>query len=181
MAALGGLLVLPAAALAADGEGTRLNLHDAAPKAVADHGGSGAATIVRTIVGLAVVLAVIYGITWVLRQVKSSRDERSTGTGLEPIASLQLGPNRSLHLIRAGHEVVLVGAGDHGVVPVRTYTEQEAYELALLPDDGGDEDGGDPGGGGSVSGSGSGSGGSGRGGLLPPPRRDWLNELRART
>jgi flagellar protein FliO/FliZ len=182
-AAFGGLLVLPATALAADGEGTRLNLKDAAPKAVADHGGSGAATIVRTIVGLAVVLAVIYGITWVLRQVKTSRDQGSTGTGLEPIASLQLGPNRSLHLIRAGQEVVLVGAGDHGVVPVRTYTEREAIELGLLPEDApdGDDDqssGGSGGSGGSGSGSAS---GSRRGGLLPRPRRDWLNQLRART
>jgi len=169
-AALGGLLALPATALAADGENTKLNLDDAAPKAVAEHGSSGSATIVRTIVGLAVVIGVIYGITWVLRQIKSSREEKATGGGLQPIATLPLGPNRSLHLVRAGSEVVLVGAGEHGVVPVRTYTEQEAIELGLIPDgdeatDGGHDD--DPprrGGGG-----------------FPRPRRDWLAELRART
>ena len=68
-AALGGLLVLPATAFGANGEGTPLKLSDAAPKAAAEHTGSGAATLIRTIVGLAVVLAVIYGITWVMRQV----------------------------------------------------------------------------------------------------------------
>jgi flagellar protein FliO/FliZ len=176
-AALGGLLVLPATALAADGEGTPLNLKDAATQAAADHSGSGAATLIRTIVGLAVVLAVIYGIAWVLRQVKSSREERSSGPGLQSVATLQLGTNRSLHLVRAGNEVHLVGAGDHGIVPVRTYTEQEAIELGLLPDDASaDDDGHDD--------DEPGSGTSSRpriGGILPRPRRDWLAELRART
>jgi flagellar protein FliO/FliZ len=176
-AALSGLLVLPATALGANGEGTPLKLSDAAPKAAAEHTGSGAATLIRTIVGLAVVLAVIYGITWVMRQVKTSRDDRSTGAGLQSVGSLQLGPNRSLHLVRAGSEIVLVGAGDNGVVPVRTYTEQEAIELGLLTEE--DRDDRDDRGDG--SGSGSSGGGSARRGFLPRPRRDWLAELRART
>jgi flagellar protein FliO/FliZ len=165
-AALGGLLVLPATVLAADGEGTRLNLDQAAPKA-AEHA-SGAGTLVRTIVGLAVVIGVIYGVTWVLRQVKASREDTATGNGLAPIASLPLGPNRALHLVRAGAEVVLVGAGEQGVVPIRTYTEQEARELGLIS--AGEDAAGD-----APSPRGRGGGG------LPRPRRDWLNQLRART
>ena len=49
-----------------------------------------------------------------------------------PLATLPLGPNRSLHLVRAGDEVVLVGAGEHGVTPIRTYTQAEARALGLL-------------------------------------------------
>jgi flagellar protein FliO/FliZ len=167
-AALCGLLMLPARAVAADGEGTPLNLDDAAPKAAAEHGASNGGALVRTIVGLAVVIGVIYGITWVLRQVKASREERASGSGLQPLATLPLGPNRALHLVRAGGEVLLVGAGEHGVVPVRTYSEQEARDLGLIGDDDGDEQppAGPP---------------PGRGGLIPRPRRDWLAELRART
>src|SRR3954454_5573265 len=88
--------------------------------------------MVRTIVALAVVLAVIYGLHWVLKQVKASKDERASGNGLAPIATLPLGGNRSLALVRAGREVVLVGVGDGSVTPIRTYAEEEARALGLL-------------------------------------------------
>ena len=45
------------------------------------------------------------------------RGDAPTGCGLESMATLPLGPNRSLHLVRAGGEVVLVGVGEHGVTP----------------------------------------------------------------
>jgi flagellar protein FliO/FliZ len=37
--------------------------------------------------------------------------------------------------VRAGEEIVLVGSGEHGVTPIRTYTEAEARSLGLLEDD----------------------------------------------
>jgi flagellar protein FliO/FliZ len=127
-----GLFLLAPAALAADGERTRLNLSDdAAPAQAAGSSGGG---LVRTIVGLAVVIGVIYGLYWVLKQVKASREETASGDGLETLATLPLGTNRSMHLIRAGQEIVLVGAGEHGVTPIRTYSEAEARALGLIVD-----------------------------------------------
>ena len=82
----------------------------------------------RTFVGLAIVLAVIYGIDWVLKQVKRSKEDRGAGHGLETTAVVALGPNRSLHLVRAGRELVLVGVAEHGVTPIRTYSEDEAID-----------------------------------------------------
>jgi flagellar protein FliO/FliZ len=103
-----------------------------APKAVASvgHGGS----LGRTLIGLMIVVALIYGIAWVQRQVKASRDgrARSSGDGLASIASIALAPNRAIHLVRAGNEYLLVGVGEHGVVPLRTYGEDEARALGLL-------------------------------------------------
>jgi flagellar protein FliO/FliZ len=123
-------LVAPAAALAADGEKTPLNL--GTPEKTAEvAAGPGSGGLVRTIVGLAVVIGVIYGLYWILKQVKSSREERASGDGLRSLATLPLGPNRALHLIRAGGEVVLVGVGEGGVTPIRTYTEEEARELGV--------------------------------------------------
>jgi flagellar protein FliO/FliZ len=107
----------------------------------ADTIGGGGGSLVRTFVGLAIVVAVIYGLTWVLRQMKASKEDRVSGFGLSSEASLPIGPNRSVHLIRAGRELVLVGSAEHGVVPIRTYTEDEARTLGLLEPDG-DEDGG---------------------------------------
>jgi len=138
--ALSGVLLAPVAALAADGEQTKLNLGEAAKEETTKVGASGG-SIVRTIVGLAVVIGVIYGLTWVLKQAKSSKGGSAQSGGLETLATLPLGSNRSLHLVRAGDELVLVGSGEHGVTPIRTYTEAEARSLGLLEDK--DDDGDD--------------------------------------
>ena len=135
-AALSMVLLAPAVALGATGTGenTPLSLPaDGGAKKVTTASGSG--SLVRTFVGLAIVLAVIYGIAWVLKQVKRSKEERGQGTSLETTAVVALGPNRSLHLVRAGRELVLVGVAEHGVTPIRTYTEDEALELGLITED----------------------------------------------
>jgi flagellar protein FliO/FliZ len=131
-AAVLGLLLLAPAALAADGERTPLDLGAEPKQEAAKAAGSGG--LVRTIVGLAVVIGVIYGLYWVLKQVKASREDKAQGSGLQTLATLPLGPNRSMHLIRAGDEVVLVGVGEAGVTPIRTYGEHEARALGLLVD-----------------------------------------------
>jgi len=134
-AALIPLLLAPATALAAGGkdpygESTPLNL----PANEVTHAqvGSGGGSLARTFIGLAVVVAVIYGLTWVMRQMKAAREERSVGFGLSTEATVALGPGRSVHLIRAGRELVLVGSAEQGVVPIRTYSEDEARALGLL-------------------------------------------------
>jgi flagellar protein FliO/FliZ len=131
------LLTAPAALAAtsttASGENTPLRLD---PVPAAEHSSGGGGGIVRTIVGLAVVIGVIFGIHWVLKQVKSSRESHSTGGGLQPLSTLALGPGRSLHLVRAGTEVVLVGSAEHGVTPLRVYSEEEAGALGLLVETG---------------------------------------------
>ena len=93
--------------------------------AAAPAGGSAGADIIRTIVGLAVVLAVIYGVYWLLKssaRAKSGRADERIGV----IATTPLAPNRSLHLVRAGDELILVGATEHTITPLRVYTADEA-------------------------------------------------------
>jgi len=141
IAAYAAFLALPAHVFAApkSTEDQPLNLDEEVAKHADPTGGSsGGGSLVRTFVGLAVVIGVIYGIYWILRQVKASREERSSGSGLAALATLPLGPNRALHMVRAGHEVVILGVTDHGVTPIRTYDEDVAREAGLLPDpDGG--------------------------------------------
>jgi flagellar protein FliO/FliZ len=123
------------------GENTPINL---GPSSTASHSSSsGGASLVRTIVGLAIVIAVIWGLTWILRQVKAARegggreggrDSRNSNAGLSSVAALTLGSGRSVHLVRAGSDYVLLGSTEHGVAPIHRYTEQQAREAGLLPD-----------------------------------------------
>ena len=140
-AAVLGLLLLAPAALAADGEKTPLNLRSET-KEQTTSAASGGGSLVRTIVGLAVVIGVIYGLYWVLKQVKAAREDKALGTGLKTLATLPLGPKGSMHLIRAGDQVVLVGVGEAGVTPIRTYGEHEARALGLIADEAGEAPGG---------------------------------------
>lgn len=116
------------AAASGGSESQPLDLGGATSSAHAAGGGS----IAKTIVGLAIVLAVIFGLRWVMKQYKSGREKKAAGTGLASMATLPLGSNRSLHVVRAGREVLVVGSGDHGVTPVRSYSEEEARALGLL-------------------------------------------------
>ena len=125
------------------GEDKPLDLPTDAPRQLNDAAGSGGGSLVRTFVGLAIVVGVIYGLYWVLRQVKSSREERAVGSGLASQAVVPLGPNRSLHLVRAGRELVLLGVAEHGVTPIRSYTEEEAQQVGLIDGGGHDGDGGE--------------------------------------
>jgi flagellar protein FliO/FliZ len=114
---------------AATGENTPLNLPGGS--GVPHPSGSGG-SIVRTIVGLAIVIAVIWGLSWILRQVKSGKDPHVTSAGLTSIAALTLGTGRSVHLVRAGSDYLLLGSAEHGVMPIHRYTEEEARDAGLL-------------------------------------------------
>lgn len=111
------------------GESTPLNLGS---PSTSSHTSSGGASIVRTIVGLAIVLGVIWGLAWVLRQVKARRDPHVATTGLTSVAALSLSSGRSVHLVRAGNDYLLLGSAEHGLMPIHRYTEQQALETGLL-------------------------------------------------
>ncbi len=118
------------------GENTPLNLNPSSTAHTGVSSSSGGASIVRTIVGLAIVIAVIWGLAWILRQVKSHREGSSdtgqSSAGLASVAALTLGSGRSVHLVRAGNDYVLLGATEHGVAPIHRYTEEQAREAGLL-------------------------------------------------
>lgn len=141
--ALQGAFASPARAFSpsskAGGEDTPLDLTStaASPSHPASSGG---ASIVRTIVGLAIVIAVIWGLAWILKQVKAGKEggggaSNPSSSGLASIAALTLGSGRAVHLVRAGSDYVLVGATEHGVAPIHRYTEEEAREAGLFSDE----------------------------------------------
>jgi flagellar protein FliO/FliZ len=92
--------------------------------------GPGTGAIVRAVAGLAIVLGVIYGLYWLLRKSARGRSGHIDGR-LEVVATVPLAGSRSLHLVQAGDELILVGAGESGVTPIRAYSASEAVQLGL--------------------------------------------------
>lgn len=155
-------LALPAHALAAvarDGaaESTPLGLDDAASSGSgsADVGTSGG-SIARVIIGLLVVVAAIYAVTWVLKQLKRSKDAPS-GPGLQIVSTTPLHAGSALQLVRVGDELLLLAVGASATTEVRRYTREEAEEADLWPDAAPDPDPGDDDGAGTGSASGGGN------------------------
>jgi flagellar protein FliO/FliZ len=114
----------------ATGENTQLHLSGSSVATHAASSGGGGASIVRTIVGLFIVIAVIYGIAWIMKHAKKSK-ARPSGHGLSQVANLPLGGGRSVAVVRAGREVLVVGVAENGVTPIRSYSEAEAIALGI--------------------------------------------------
>jgi flagellar protein FliO/FliZ len=117
------------AATGGTGENKLLNL---GPASSATHAVGSGPSIVRTIVGLAIVIAVIWGLAWILRQVKGGRAPELEGVGLTSLGALTLSAGRSVHLVRAGSDYILLGSAEQGVVPIHRYSEEEAREAGLI-------------------------------------------------
>jgi flagellar protein FliO/FliZ len=100
-------------------------------------GGGGGGALVRMIVGLAIVVGVIYGVYWLLRTSAKAKARRSDG-GIDVVATASLGPNRSVHLLKLGGELVLVGSAEQGVTSLRVYAPEEAAQLGLNQPQNGD-------------------------------------------
>lgn len=97
--------------------------------------GPGGGSVARVIVGLLVVVAVIYGVTWILKQLKGGQRETASGHGLEQITAMPLQGGGALSLVRVGEELLLLGSGANGATTLRRYDENEARALGLWPDD----------------------------------------------
>ena len=94
----------------------------------------------RGVIGFVVVIGTILVIAKVLKtnqRRKHGAMPRGRGRGrdsglVEVISTTPLGPNRQLHLVRIGDEVILVGSGEGGITPLRKFDEDEAVALGVI-------------------------------------------------
>jgi flagellar protein FliO/FliZ len=101
--------------------------------AAASGGTSSGSGYARLFIGLAVVVALIFAVRWVARRANGSKLPGGTGK-LSVIATTPIGPNRALHLVRVGRELVLVGSAEQCVSALRVYDADESLELETLLD-----------------------------------------------
>ncbi|WP_217915202.1 flagellar biosynthetic protein FliO [Miltoncostaea marina] len=98
-----------------------------------DAGGAG--TLLRLLIGLVIVVGLITAVWYVMKRVQRSRfpalEERGSGL-VEIVTTTPLGPNRSLHLIRVGDDLLLIGSADGGITPITTLDREQAAALVDL-------------------------------------------------
>jgi flagellar protein FliO/FliZ len=145
--ALGLLLLLPQAALAVtDADIANIDTAgggpDEAPRLAT---GGAAGSGMRVLLGLAVVVAVIFAVWWLLK--RTNRGRRLPGAGgkagagvVTVLSTTPVGANRNLHLVRVGDDVLLLGATEHGISALHTLDHETAREQGLLPDAVADDD-----------------------------------------
>ena len=94
---------------------------------------SAGSLIGRLALGLALVVVIIYAVYWFLKRSAKAKNRLPAAggaSGLSIVASTALGPNRAVHLLEVGDELVLVGSAEQGVTPIRVYAGAEAKGLA---------------------------------------------------
>jgi flagellar protein FliO/FliZ len=89
--------------------------------------------VVHMVLGLAIVLALIFGLYWLLKRTgRGKKDTAVADDGfIGVVSSTPLGPQRSMHLVRVGDELVLLAASEQSVTPVRVYSPEEARRLGV--------------------------------------------------
>jgi flagellar biosynthetic protein FliO len=104
----------------------------AAKGAVQAAGATGGGAAFRMLIGLAIVLALIFGLYKLVKRAANKNDKtvRHEG-GMTVLATTPLAPSRSLHLVSVGEELVLVGVSEQSVTPIRVYSAEEARKLRV--------------------------------------------------
>jgi len=100
-------------------------------------GGSG--TVLHMLLALGIVIGLIFGLYKLLRKTAGRDHPKVRADGrMTVVASTPLAHSRSLHLVRVGEELVLVGSGEQAVTPIRVYSAEEARTIVFDdPDDDG--------------------------------------------
>lgn len=109
----------------------------ALPPAAGDGGADVASgmggTMLRLGIGLIVVVGLIAGIYHVMKRMQRGRMPGFGGGAaddlVDVVSTTPLGPNRFLHLIRVGEELILVGATEHSVTPVARIGGEDAVGM----------------------------------------------------
>jgi len=93
----------------------------------------GASAVARMVVGLGVVLLVVFGVYWLLKKRYRGGSRGTVADGrLEIVATTPLANNRSVHLLRAGDELILIGSSEQSVTGLRTWGPEEAARLEAV-------------------------------------------------
>lgn len=69
----------------------------------------------RTILGLGFIIALVYGLKWLVKRKGGFGSVLAASDVLKLEASLALGPGRAIHVVRVGEDFMLIGASEHAI------------------------------------------------------------------
>jgi flagellar protein FliO/FliZ len=94
--------------------------------------GSTSNEALHMLLGLLIVCALIFGLYKLLRRsaIKNGKLVRDDGW-IQVVSSTPLAQSRSLHLVRVGEELVLIGSSEQSLTPIRVYGPEEAKRLGV--------------------------------------------------
>ncbi|MCC6831543.1 MAG: FliO/MopB family protein [Thermoleophilia bacterium] len=90
-------------------------------------------TMLRLALGLVIVVGLIAGVYFLMKRMQRGRMPGFGGGAaddlVDVVSTTPLGPNRFLHLIRVGEELILVGATEQSVTPVARIGGEDAVGM----------------------------------------------------
>jgi flagellar protein FliO/FliZ len=86
--------------------------------------------LIRIIVVLALVCAGIYGVVYLLK--KSTKIDVGNDPFLKSVASLSVGPNRSVQILTAGEKAFMVGITENSINLISEITDKELIDAMSL-------------------------------------------------
>jgi flagellar protein FliO/FliZ len=104
------------------------------PATITDGGSSAPAHVssgsafARLFLGMIVVVILVFAVRAFLRRTQKGSSVRAQGD-MAVVATTPLAPNRAVHLLRVGDELILVGSAEQGVTQLRVYDADEARFL----------------------------------------------------
>lgn len=82
--------------------------------------------LVRMVLILGFVVALIYGLFYLLKRSAGGRVNEASS--MRVLGNLQLPGNRTIHLVEAGRQIFLVGGGEHSINLIAEITDQESLD-----------------------------------------------------
>lgn len=125
-AALVATLPTPAAMAAADGAATRF-AGQPAPASAAP----GLGSLTQVAVSLALVLALVFAMAWLMRRLRTAR--RAGAPGIDVLAELPLGPKERAVLIQVDRARLLVGVAAGQVRTLHVLPEADPLPAVVAP------------------------------------------------
>lgn len=110
-----------------DFENQRISLPDSTKDAAKTQSSSSGAAV-RMILGLLFVLGLIFVVNKLLKHYNKGKfagSSASNAGAMEIVATTQLSTHRSLHLVRIGDEIVMIGATDGGITHLKNIDPQK--------------------------------------------------------
>lgn len=90
----------------------------------------GGGSILRFVVGLAIVLCIIFALRWVLKRTSLGRVPGIGGEGaIRVLETKTLAPHRYVHLVRVGEQLVVVGSSESGVAYLGQVSDTVTVDL----------------------------------------------------